>query len=45
MIRRVQFVAGEFLVVHLVPAIGDVGQDEGHKDAHDTHHGEGEFTR
>lgn len=40
----VEFVAGEFAVVHLVPAVGDIGQDEGHEDADDAHHGEGEFT-
>ena len=43
MIRLVQFVAGEFVAVHLVPAVGDIGQHEGHKDADDAHHGEGEL--
>ena len=45
MIRRVELVAGEFLVVHLVPAVGDISQHERHEDAHYAHHGEGELTR
>ena len=39
----VEFVAGEFAAVHLVPAVGDVGQHEGNEDTHDAHHGEGEL--
>ena len=45
LVRMVEFVAGEFAVVHLVPAVGDIGQDEGHEDADDAHHGEGELAR
>ena len=44
LVRMVEFVAGEFAVVHFVPAVGDVGQHKGHEDADDTHHGEGELT-
>ena len=45
MVGVVEFVAGEFAVVHLVPAVSDVGQHEGYKDAHHAHHGEGELAR
>ena len=40
-----EFVAREFLVVHFVPAIGDIGQHKGHQDAHNAHHRQRELAR
>ena len=39
----VEFVAGEFAVVHLVPAVGDVGQDEGDEERDVEHCSQGEL--